>query len=213
MADTPPEPSQPASTAELSLAEALLAPLDSILKAQVHAARSFLNLLLQIGYPHLPVSKKGDVVITKLPTEPPFALKFMHEQVVDGITDRHTISMPALALVPISPLAVDQAEFSFALSVTNVDEVQQLQSLRDDEFANKRPWFLVRNPKRIVGTLAPSGPAQEGSARIDINVKLTRVPMPSGLDKLIAALTQSGGVVNAIVPHTPTDSNAENSDG
>src|SRR3569833_22533 len=42
----------PAAQAMVSLSQALLAPLDSIFKAQIHAARSFLNLLLQLGYGH-----------------------------------------------------------------------------------------------------------------------------------------------------------------
>ena len=51
--DTPAaNPNVPASLSEISLSQAILAPLDALFKAQVHAARSFLNLLLQIGYPH-----------------------------------------------------------------------------------------------------------------------------------------------------------------
>lgn len=36
----------------LTLSEALLAPLESIFKAQVHAARSFLSFILQMGFRH-----------------------------------------------------------------------------------------------------------------------------------------------------------------
>src|SRR3569833_3922135 len=49
----------PAAQAMVSLSQALLAPLDSIFKAQIHAARSFLNLLLQLGYGHRPVNREG----------------------------------------------------------------------------------------------------------------------------------------------------------
>src|SRR4051812_22916894 len=53
-ADRTPNEPQPAAETVLSLSQALLAPLDAILKAQLHASRSFLNFLLQIGYPHQP---------------------------------------------------------------------------------------------------------------------------------------------------------------
>src|SRR3569833_4616551 len=49
----------PAAQAMVSLSQALLAPLDSIFKAQIHAARSFLNLLLQLGYGHRPDNREG----------------------------------------------------------------------------------------------------------------------------------------------------------
>src|SRR3954463_3483482 len=49
----------PASETILSMSQALLAPLDAILKAQVHAARSFLNFLMQIGYPHQPTAGRA----------------------------------------------------------------------------------------------------------------------------------------------------------
>jgi Protein of unknown function (DUF2589) len=44
---------------QLKLSQAILAPIDAILKSQVHAARSFLNLVLQIGYPHWPLNKEA----------------------------------------------------------------------------------------------------------------------------------------------------------
>jgi hypothetical protein len=46
------ETKSPASFTELNLSEALLAPLNAIFEAQVHAARSFLSFILQMGFRH-----------------------------------------------------------------------------------------------------------------------------------------------------------------
>jgi hypothetical protein len=46
------EETKPASFDELNLSEALLAPLNAIFEAQVHAARSFLSFILQMGFRH-----------------------------------------------------------------------------------------------------------------------------------------------------------------
>ena len=42
----------PTSASNLNLSEALLAPLNAIFEAQVHAARSFLSFILQMGFRH-----------------------------------------------------------------------------------------------------------------------------------------------------------------
>jgi hypothetical protein len=44
--------SKPGSYSKLNLSEALLAPLNAIFEAQVHAARSFLSFILQMGFRH-----------------------------------------------------------------------------------------------------------------------------------------------------------------
>lgn len=46
------KPAVPAVTTDLSLSAALLAPLNAIFEAQVHAARSFLSFILQMGFRH-----------------------------------------------------------------------------------------------------------------------------------------------------------------
>jgi len=46
------EENTPASNTDLTLSAALLAPLNTIFEAQVHAARSFLSFILQMGFRH-----------------------------------------------------------------------------------------------------------------------------------------------------------------
>ncbi len=194
--NVPPEPPSTEGTGDgraadtdISLEQALLAPLDSILKAQVHAARSFLNLLLQLGYPdeHAP-GADGQ----------PYRLKFMYQ---GESGEEQWVSIPALALVPIAPLAVDSANFDLQMAVRKISKSRQMRSsiASDEEASADRPWFLVEKPVSIQGVIAPpsEGDAErhseaQSSIKISINVKST--PMPAGLSKLLTSLTQMGQI-------------------
>jgi hypothetical protein len=201
----------PASSTKVSLSQILLAPLDSIFKAQIHAARSFLNLLLQIGYPHIPVNKDGEQVPDK---GTPYNLDFNYEVEANGKRETRKISIPALALVPVSPLAVESAAFKIEMKAELIERHEQLQEsekrrISSEEQAGysrqKRPWFLVSDPISIRGTLAPQTPgnaqtqASQGST-IQMEVKVSRIPMPAGLDKLLTSLTQLTQVSSLAVP-------------
>src|SRR3569832_1792765 len=111
----------PAAQAMVSLSQALLAPLDSIFKAQIHAARSFLNLLLQLGYGHRPVNREGMAIPPRrgaggqgreaepAPEGTPYEHNYYHDVTIGEQTRRQMISIPALALIPVAPLAVESA--------------------------------------------------------------------------------------------------------
>ena len=174
----------------LTLEQALLAPLDSILKAQLHSARSFLNLLLQLGYPHQDSSNDGR----------PYSLDFKFTQ--DGEVQK--LSVPALSLVPISPLAVDSASFELEMSARRVVRQAQIRESEEDKALRRdgnevydryrRPWFLVDKPVNIEGDIVtnPTGEAakhRESQSAIKININVKSIPLPSGLDKLLATLT------------------------
>jgi hypothetical protein len=207
----------------LSLSQALLAPLDALLKAQVHSARSFLNFILQIGYPHRAATAAKESAGTAgstapgspggaNPTEPddgrPYRLDFSHDVPGGG---RQTISIPTLALVPVAPLGVSGADFSFDFYVQEVAKHPQIQASEaaqtdaesesskgsthpTDRFT--RPWFLVDRPLSLQGTFAPGtqgdgeNVARTDEARFHIEVKVTTMPVPPALEKLLAGLTQ-----------------------
>lgn len=192
------EPGYAAET-PVSLSQALLAPLDAIFKAQIHAARSFLSLLLQVGYPHQSLDEEGK---PKIEGGTPYNQDFFYELEVNGIKEIRKVSIPALALVPVAPLAVENATFNLEMKTEYVTYHKQMQDSETTSIGNeqkydekKRPWYLVSEPISIRGTLSPSGPAepQTGKAStIQIQVRVGRVPMPSGLDKLLTSLTQAG---------------------
>ena len=114
---------------ELSLEQALLAPLNSILKAQLHSARSFLNLLLQLGYPHHDGDEGSDKKDKQRPGEP-YHLEFRH---YDASGNEQTLRVAALSLVPIAPLAIDTAVFEMEMAVRRVTEMQQMQMARQKQ--------------------------------------------------------------------------------
>lgn len=191
-----------AITTPVSLSQVLLAPLDAIFKAQIHAARSFLNMVLQLGYPHQPLGKDG------MPTNEggvQYNQEFYYDTVVDGKKQTLKVSIPALALVPVAPLAVESASFNLEMRVESLEQHTQIQKSEDEAVKNetqygfnheKRPWFLVTEPISIMGNLAPSGAERErpsaNGVTIQIEIKVGKMPMPAGLNKLLTFMTESG---------------------
>ncbi len=204
----PPEPPPPdeaddesSSPTRLTLEQALLAPLDSILKAQLHSARSFLNLLLQLGYPHREDTGDGH----------PYSLEFKFSK--DGETQK--LSVPALSLVPIAPLAVDSAQFELEMSARRVVRHAQIRESEGDKAVSSRagknfdryhrPWFLVDKPVNIEGDIVstPTGEAakhRESQSAIKININVKSIPLPAGLDKLLTSMTNMSQILPVDTP-------------
>ncbi len=187
----------------LTLEQALLAPLDSILKAQLHSARSFLNLLLQLGYPHHSTEEDDH----------PYTLDFRFTQ--DGEIQK--LSVPALALVPISPLAVESANFQLEMSARRVVRHTQIRQSQEEKARDEtqgqrldrynRPWFLVDKPVNIEGDIVcpEQGEAarhREAQSAIKININVKSIPLPAGLDKLLVSLSNMAQI-ESVEPSTP----------
>ena len=195
----------PGAASEISLSQAILAPLDALFKAQVHSARSFLNLLLQIGYPHVPLDPDGNPDKAQLKSESFYTQDFDY---TDDEGHKVTISMPSLALIPIAPLSIDNASFKFNFNVQSTSSHSQIQSSEKETVQkeagyakDKRPWYLVDEPQSFKGTVAPSAnetssSSQSQSSVINIEINLSKQPLPSGLDKLLTALQQSTKVID-----------------
>lgn len=144
-----------ASDSVVSLSQAILAPLDAISKAQIHAARSFLNFVLQIGYPHRPwrggaedaqaggaaeEDNRGDAGAG----EPMYAQRFVFEQAVSdagGAPTRRTVevSVPTLALVPVQPLGIDKAQYDIELVISHVERHRQIQASEQAALKREAP--------------------------------------------------------------------------
>ncbi len=184
-----------ASETDISLEQALLAPLDAILKAQLHSARSFLNLLLQLGYPH-DDKNEGE----------PYHLQFRQRVEVDGEIHHQTIRVPALALVPIAPLAVSNAEFQLEMAVRKITRYTQMRGSAQGTDRHHRPWYLVDKPINIEGVIAaPDNRSEEAASSdressIKIGIKINSIPMPRGLDKLLTSLTEMGQISDVTPP-------------
>jgi hypothetical protein len=182
----------------------------------VHAARSFLNLLLQIGYPHVELEEKGTTKegAAENAEKGVYTQDFYFE---DSEGKKTKVSIPALALVPITPLTIDNASFKLNFKVESTSSHSQMQesktqkkdpSDKNEENENvskwnesNRPWYLVKEPVSFQGHVAPSqGETSEtsdsSSSVINIEINLVRQPLPAGLDKLLTALQQSSTIKN-----------------
>lgn len=195
-----------ASDTVVSLSQLLLAPLDALFKAQVHAGRSFLNFVLQLSYGHQRRDASGQPTKDD-PTKPDtiFTVDFVHEvpapsEVAPGGTVRQKVSVPALALVPLRPLAVEQAQIDLAMTVTYLGEHRQLrrQERADQPPSDKPPWYLVDDPISLRGNVAAPSASEGNQPLVRVSVKVSSIPTPSGLDKLLTTLTQSAQAQNVL---------------
>lgn len=206
----------PAADAVISLSQAILAPLDAIAKAQVHAARSFLNFVLQIGYPHVPVGPDGKRLTGPNDTMycEPFKLDHASVDEEGNVTHQSvTLAIPTLALVPVRPLCIESAKFDIELVVKELTHHKQIQrseaeallkeqkqrpySGKETPPESDRPWYLVSEPVSVRGTLTDPGGADSASekmASIKVHVELKCAPTPAGLSKLLTAMTQVSGL-------------------
>jgi len=202
---------QSAAITQISLSQALLAPLDAIFKAQIHSARSFVNFLLQLGYHHQKVDENGQPIKGEKDGKP-FYLEFVNEITEeDGSQRKQRISVPALAAIPISPLSVESAEFDFAMNVESLHRHSQVQPSRDEGLKevnrHKRPWFLVDQPVSVRGTIASDEQSSNHStSAIRISVKVGPAKVPAGLNKFITSL----GELSDIQDLPPDNNNDEN---
>lgn len=192
---------------DISLSQAILSPLDAIFKAQLHGARSFLNLLLQLGY-RGNEEKPGDEAVSKKKADgTPFYVTFNSETMVDGKPKKFKVTVPALSLIPIQPIAINSAEYELELTVRSLFHHSQTQRSRkaDDtpETAKDRPWYLVSEPVSIRGVLASSGEPDiptDGMGKreryresaVKVKVHVEKAPVPAGLSKLLTSLTEMG---------------------
>lgn len=195
-----------ASDHVITLSQAVLAPLDAIFEAQIHSARSFLNMILQLGYPHSPPAAAGDEAEQgdgDAPAEDPtshsaFMVHFHHETDVDGDRVLQRVAVPALSLVPVAPLAVKEADFEMEMAVRGVAPRRQHQDGRKDddegEDSHRRPWFLVDQPVTLCGSIAPPEEkggvlrTRRGEATVKIRIKVASIPTPAGLDRLLSSI-------------------------
>ncbi|MEK7396021.1 MAG: DUF2589 domain-containing protein [Candidatus Poribacteria bacterium] len=200
-----------AAFVNISLSQAILAPLDALFKAQIHAARSFLNLVMQLSFENKknPEPQESNEGKNEPLPDDIYMVDFRYKTTIDGKESIKKISVPTLALVPIAPLAVESGEFAFDLNVSEIRHHRQLRKSAIPENASskekagryQRDWFLVDNPISIRGKLA-SAPVSEKEgetkssqeAKIHIEIKVGKIPLPAGLDKLLTSLTQMGSI-------------------
>jgi hypothetical protein len=220
---TPPLPGDelkpgPAASTVVSLSQVLLAPLDAIFKAQVHAARSFVNQVLQLSYPPrdgfgpgaTPPAQPPEGSVQPVPASPGapgpgdmYVQKFQFTtEGEDGRRVPRQVEIPILALVPVYPLRVQEAQFSLRMTVSHVGRHRQVRKKERDKVGEDPPWYLVDEPISVRGVIAPRAPGEDVAAEeqqassIEIHVKVGAAPVPAALDQLLTTLSQNTTVVS-----------------
>ena len=223
---------EPEPDDSITLSAALLAPLNAIFEAQVHAARAFLSFVLQMGFRHqytkeevaelkkdpqknkeaiedieeekndtkrisvleqkasLTEAEKAELMTLKIKWDDMRMQKFNY---FDDKGNASSYFVPNLAILPIKPLGVQNANFKFELNVKSfTEDFNQMGTVKGATGA--RPWYLIK-PKRITGEFGKSE-GNERSIKIEVNVGTT--DMPYGLDKLLTSLTNNVNVTPKI---------------
>lgn len=183
------------------MAQAVLAPLDAIFKAQIHAARSYINMLWQMAYEHVGLDENGHMQDTSRDQKIPYSFPLSFETSDANGTHLTTVNIPTIAMVPVTPLGVEEATIKFSMTVTDIADHQQIQdstkmpaSGQTDWSKTKRPWYLVSNPVSLQGTITTS---DSSKSSVDINIRITKAPIPAALEKALTILTQNIAVTKS----------------
>lgn len=192
-------PTNDSNIQNISLSEAILAPLLSIFKAQIHASRAFLNFLLQIATPHIELNEEGQIKEEAKNKEGKvYTQNFRFEKDINGTKHIVDIKIPTISLVPLIPLGIEEGEFEFNFQIQTYHRHRQIQqsehvSLQNDQYDRYyRPWYLIDRPINFTGIVNPtSSEAQlNKESLMKIRIRLTKQPIPAGLDKLITTFHQ-----------------------
>lgn len=181
----------------LTLNQAILAPIEAVLQAQVHSARSFLNLILQMGFDHKPLDEKGKEQVEK-DDSGIYRLSFVDTQIdSEGNNKKYRVSIPTISALPLNPLAIKETEIEFKMDLENSYEPQnQLSKSRSKETEGKegefdktyRPWQLVEDPVQFKGTISPNN-ANSGTSQISVKIKMGETQVPDSLRKFISSVS------------------------
>lgn len=184
----------------LTLSQAILAPINSVLQAQVHSARSFVNLVLQMGFKHKPEAEETDAADLK-EEDSMYYMDFMATRAdSDGKEKKYRVKIPTLAMLPLNPLAIEEAEVSFSMSIKGEYQPQrQFSKLskkgqpndkgEKDYDESKRPWYIIDEPVDLTGTI---GGNDNPLSKIDIRLKMGKGEVPPQLKKFIATASDFG---------------------
>lgn len=182
----------------ITLSQAVLAPVNSILQAQVHAARSFLSMILQMGFPHKAVNDAGLSAENQRSADHLYRLSFIQEKFDnDGNSKKYEVSIPTIAALPLNPLAIEEAEVEFSMNLerqyTVRKQYSKAQTKSQGGFADEtifndetRPWYLIDEPVELKGSI---GENKSDGSQINVRLKMGKGDVPEELGRFIASLS------------------------
>jgi hypothetical protein len=131
------EDSKPASLTDMSLSAAMLAPLNAIFEAQVHAARSFLSFILQMGFRH----KYSEDEIEKLRQD-----KTANKEILNNISQEETARLRIEELRKLKKDGTISEEnlTELRLLVNQWDDIYSQDFIHIDDQGNEN-WVTIPN--------------------------------------------------------------------
>ncbi|HEY5746649.1 MAG TPA: DUF2589 domain-containing protein [Chryseolinea sp.] len=118
---------------------------------------------------------------------------------LDSGGNMRNIYVPNLALLPVQPLGIESAKFSFEMEVSDTSEKYDQMGTVQSEKKESRPWYFIQ-PKSVRGTIS-SGIKRENSKTIKIEMNIKTGDMPFGLHQMLTAITNiSADTMNPKLP-------------
>lgn len=172
------------SSQVMELQQLIAGPLIATIEADALSAQKYLDYLTRIAFESYdPVTGKTGKIRT---------MTFIYnEQDVNG-TQKKSISIPMLTLVPLPLLQVQEADFDFDIKILDAlsEKTDEKFSMEQGKSISERPGagsFRMRAslaPQR--GSKSKSGELQQSlAANMKVKVKMRQADMPAGLSNLL----------------------------
>lgn len=172
------------SSQVMELQQLIAGPLIATIEADALSAQQYLDYLMRIAFESYdPVTGKTGKLRT---------LTFsFNEQDING-TQKKSVSIPLLTLVPLPLLQVQEADFDFDIKILdalseNVEEtfsVEQGTAVKEQQKAGGFKMRASLAPQQGTGTR--SGELQQSlAANMKVKVKMRQADMPAGLSNLL----------------------------
>ncbi|WP_237058430.1 DUF2589 domain-containing protein [Microbulbifer sediminum] len=148
------------------------AQVSALVEAELEAAQSTSDFIEAVGFDR---KDDGSLSLRMVTFD-------MERRDSDGQVRTHSISIPALTLVPLPLLTVDTATIEFA---AKVDQVTKVESKVESGSSSSGLPRLFSKKRRLSTRLARSNGKQTLEADMKVNVKLAQSALPLGIERLL----------------------------
>ncbi|MDR1226606.1 MAG: DUF2589 domain-containing protein [Prevotellaceae bacterium] len=173
-----------ASNQVMDLQQLIAGPLMATIDADSISSRRYLDYLFEVAFESYDkaTGKAGELRM----------LSFTYDSQDVNSTQRQSISIPMLTLVPLPLLQVKEAEFDFDIKIVDaVSQTKEEQFSLTGDNANPDDDDAEKGPLKMRASLAPQSgqsktDSQQGlSANMKIKIKMQQADMPGGLSNLL----------------------------
>lgn len=193
-----------------SIEDIFFVPVSSVIKADFYAARQFLEYVESFGFSAQQESDPervgregfiGDLRMT--------SFRFQESSGNGPARDRY-LRVPALSMIPLPLLQVQEADFDFAVRVVQADRDRRPEqlTLEGDEGGASEPELV--DWKAMLVAEQPGGGGGDGSdaashidANIKVHLKVRQSDMPAGISRLLAVMNDNTQIVSPYIDINP----------